>query len=621
VTSTVRERSAVALPPSPYKGLAPFDDSEADALLFFGRARERRIISANLKSQRLTILHGPSGVGKSSVLRAGVVHDLRLEAERDVERFGSAEHAVVYHAEWAVDPVAGLVSAVAAEVTRLLGGEFAPPPGDRLAEELARWTDRLAGTLYVVLDQFEEYFLYHGFGAEVGSFADEFARTIAAAELPVSFVISIREDALASLDAFKRLIPNLFGNLLRLEQLDYEAACEAIVRPLDAYNAVSGAQPPFAIEPECVGEVLDEVASGRVVIGESGRGTTARRKLPLAERRFETPYLQLVMRRLWDQEQLAHSTVLRNATLVELGGAERIVKTHLDAAMRRLSRRERNASVRAFRYLVTPSNTKIAYTVPDLAQYAGLRSKRLEALLERLSAPNLRILRTVTGPDEQRAYEIFHDTLAPAVLDWRARYRRRRWRRRVGLGVAAILMPFLILVMFFAIRDIVTGGGATSTPPGSALPAQLRTKIVAAARWGVAHAPQIHYVNGQGPQGLRWLNRRPYSLPLYLSSSSFVTWCYWVAGAPNPNGSAYSLAGAVYFGSMLAHMKHIPQRQARPGDVVVFGRNPGHHVAIVVQAGADPLLISHGQELGPILIRYSVETQFQPRGVTWLTIF
>ena len=33
--------SAVAAPPGPYKGLSAFDDTEVDALLFFGRGRER----------------------------------------------------------------------------------------------------------------------------------------------------------------------------------------------------------------------------------------------------------------------------------------------------------------------------------------------------------------------------------------------------------------------------------------------------------------------------------------------------------------------------------------------------------------------------------------------------
>ena len=56
---------------SPYKGLAPFDDSDLDARFFFGRDREQEIITANVTAARLTLLYGASGVGKSSVLRAG----------------------------------------------------------------------------------------------------------------------------------------------------------------------------------------------------------------------------------------------------------------------------------------------------------------------------------------------------------------------------------------------------------------------------------------------------------------------------------------------------------------------------------------------------------------------
>ena len=63
---TARCVSVVRSPPSPYKGLAPFEDSELDALLFFGREREREVIVANLLASRLTVLYGPSGVGKSS---------------------------------------------------------------------------------------------------------------------------------------------------------------------------------------------------------------------------------------------------------------------------------------------------------------------------------------------------------------------------------------------------------------------------------------------------------------------------------------------------------------------------------------------------------------------------
>src|SRR2546427_12410744 len=59
----------------PYKGLQPY--TEADRAYFFGRERDREIIIANLYAAPLTVLYGASGVGKSSVLLAGVVPALK----------------------------------------------------------------------------------------------------------------------------------------------------------------------------------------------------------------------------------------------------------------------------------------------------------------------------------------------------------------------------------------------------------------------------------------------------------------------------------------------------------------------------------------------------------------
>ena len=59
-------KTARKIPPAPYKGLVPY--TEEDAALFFGRDAERSIIIANLRSSRFTLLYGPSGVGKSSVV-------------------------------------------------------------------------------------------------------------------------------------------------------------------------------------------------------------------------------------------------------------------------------------------------------------------------------------------------------------------------------------------------------------------------------------------------------------------------------------------------------------------------------------------------------------------------
>src|SRR5438105_15098585 len=88
--------------PSPFKGLASFQDTDLDALLFFGRERERDVVVANLMASRLTVLYGPSGVGKTSLLRAAVAHSLR--AVHDA--------AVVVFSSWAGDPKRGLQAAI-----------------------------------------------------------------------------------------------------------------------------------------------------------------------------------------------------------------------------------------------------------------------------------------------------------------------------------------------------------------------------------------------------------------------------------------------------------------------------------------------------------------------------
>src|SRR3954453_15306037 len=103
---------SIDLPESPFKGLASFEDSPLDAMLFFGREREREIIVANLLAARLTVLYGPSGVGKSSLLRAGVAHHLVSLDRKNVESGRDRELAVVVFSSWSGDVLADLRTAV-----------------------------------------------------------------------------------------------------------------------------------------------------------------------------------------------------------------------------------------------------------------------------------------------------------------------------------------------------------------------------------------------------------------------------------------------------------------------------------------------------------------------------
>jgi hypothetical protein len=138
----------------------------------------------------------------------------------------------------------------------------------------------------------------------------------------------------------------------------------------------------------------------------------------------------------------------------------------------------------------------------------------------------------------------------------------------------------------------------------------LRQKIVTAARWGIANEPRIHYGQVRPIPLAR-------ALPLTTDCSGFVTICYFLAGAPDPNGRGYD--GSGYTGTLLGWLRPIDAAEARRGDLVVWGAFPGRHVALVLEPGDDPLLCSHGAERGPIAIRYSDERAFQPPIVTWLS--
>jgi hypothetical protein len=421
--------AAAATVPSPYKGLARYE--EADAAYFFGRDAEADLVVANVLASRLTLLFGDSGVGKSSLLYAGVAP--RLRAADDV--------VLALFSDWRGDAAASLAALLRAE-----SGLDGAPIDARLATTIAECAERTGREVVVVLDQFEEYFVYHP-EDDRDSFALEFPRAVTQEDLPVSFLIAIREDALARLERFKGGIPRLFDTYLRLDRLSREAAREAILAPI-ALHAESHADDAVTAEPELVERVLDEVEVGRVALGNAGAGVLdgADGAAGAGRRQIEAPYLQLVLVRLWDEELRAGSRTLRLETLERLGGAERIVRTHLDVALSALSADEQDVAAAAFRFLVTPSGTKIAHRADDLAEYVGRPPATVAHVLARLAAGDTRVVR----PAGDDAFEIYHDVLAAAVLDWRARHlhevemaaMERRRRRRLRLALAALVLAF-----------------------------------------------------------------------------------------------------------------------------------------------------------------------------------
>jgi WD40 repeat protein len=428
VTRTVAESPSAARA-SPFQGLTHF--SSDDERYFFGRDVEREILEAQLIVSRLTIVYGPSGVGKSSLLGAGVEHDLREEAKAAVAEGRSAEHVVVlYSGPWEGDAVRAIDGAIAGAVRRLYGSELPPRPDAPFDEVLERWSDDLQARLLIILDQFESYLIHAD--TEAGARLDrELPRAVMRTDLDADFMIAIREDALAGLDRFKTRIPILFDTRVRIDHLDRGAAAHAIRDPIARWNdEFRRGLPPVEIEDELVEAVLDQVRTGEVVVGRQGRGTRR------PSDRIETAHLQLVMERVWEAEDLSgERPMLRLETLERLGGAREIVVARGREAIRRLPLEEQRVVAAIFDRLVTPSGAKIAHSLDDLAKWAKTEPRELQQILDTLSAGDLRILRPAapaSGAPSGPRYELFHDVLATAILDWQAEYEREQEQEQLN---------------------------------------------------------------------------------------------------------------------------------------------------------------------------------------------
>jgi energy-coupling factor transporter ATP-binding protein EcfA2 len=140
---------------APYRGLRVF--GEEDAQFFFGRDREIQRLLEKLKSTRFIAVLGPSGCGKSSLVRAGLVPELRSGALTPLENW----HVL------AVRPGATPLTALAAQLATLRPDqamratlkELTQDPATlHLAVELALADHPPGERVLLIVDQLEEVF-------------------------------------------------------------------------------------------------------------------------------------------------------------------------------------------------------------------------------------------------------------------------------------------------------------------------------------------------------------------------------------------------------------------------------------------------------------------------------
>ncbi len=234
---------------NPWPGLASYTEEQRH--LFFGRAAETSEVVRLVGRETLTVLFGRSGLGKSSLLRAGVMPRLREQGFFPVTlRLDFGGHA-------AADPVEQ-VKALTSAAARQAGIEVEGLPEG--AADLTLWEWFHAAEFWgqrndpvtpiLALDQFEEVFTLGRGLPSTDRFLEQLADLIEnrvpqsvrrrveadAVRLPYDalrqdykVILSLREDFVPKLDGLRPLLPAIMRNRFALAPLDAGCACAVVL--------------------------------------------------------------------------------------------------------------------------------------------------------------------------------------------------------------------------------------------------------------------------------------------------------------------------------------------------------------------------------------------------------
>jgi hypothetical protein len=208
--NTAAEMSA---PKSPFVGLAAF--TPRMSAYFTGRERFALTLAGAVLPSRITVVYGQSGSGKSSVLGAILPQVLRATLRRAAETTQRAPFRLLYFKRWHPGFETRLYHAAAAKL--------AAPSDSGLAAAVAAWRRQQKAPVILVLDQSEEFLLYHPKPIDT-IFIQDLATVVADPDIEARALLSLREDSLASLDALRAVIPGILSSPVQLRPLEMQRA-------------------------------------------------------------------------------------------------------------------------------------------------------------------------------------------------------------------------------------------------------------------------------------------------------------------------------------------------------------------------------------------------------------
>ncbi len=327
---------------NPYVGPRTFTQRESDR--FFGREREAQELLSLVISERLTLFYAQSGAGKSSLLNARLVPQLRatgfpvlpigrVSGGQLPAGVGEVDNIFCFNLLLSLDESDGpparfahmSLSQFLSRLTSLDGQHYYFAEESAAVEPAALEAEGEEGfeaTPYVlIIDQFEELFTAHPDRWQ--DRADFFKQLDQAMnDDPLLWVVlTIREDYVANLDPFTHLIPGNLRGRFYMQRMDYQAALEAIQKPAEQFGR------PFA--PGVAENLVDNLRQIRVGVGLPTPGEA---KTQLGQ--FVEPVqLQVVCYQLWENLKDKTAGEITQQDLQELGDVDKALAQFYEQAI------------------------------------------------------------------------------------------------------------------------------------------------------------------------------------------------------------------------------------------------------------------------------------------------
>jgi len=428
---------------NPWPGLAAYD--EASSEFFHGRYREAQELLRLIRLASLTVLYGKSGLGKSSLLQAGLFPLLRDQHYLPV-------YLRIDFSNEATDPLQQVARRLEEELARC-GAEYPQrSDGETLWEYLHResleiWSkDNFPLIPVLVFDQFEGMFshlardlkrvqkVHNGLAdlienripAELATDSAKSERSrLNLLSLRYRIVLSCREDYLPELKSWERDVPSLLRNYLRLEPMTRQCAIEAV--------------------EEAGQRVLADGVAPLIVhfVGKMAGGTRG-----ITEAVIEPVLLCLCCYQLNRRRQEGERI---DKALVHLAGSNILDNFYQSALGDKDVRGPPDVPTFIETFLVQGDRFRGAYPKAEAIEEKLLSQTQLDALTDRH-----RLLRVVQYADTARI-ELIHDRLVEVVcrarderkIKERAAQAARKFKRRLGAAGAVIALALSALGLFF----------------------------------------------------------------------------------------------------------------------------------------------------------------------------